>query len=403
MIIRFLRWAVTIVGVITIALFLYFNIYLYDFHQGASGNADLLSQLRFLKRILHHEQAAEKSQKHYPEGFIFIHSLYALAWCDAVMDLPINDPKRQEAMGEVAYSLQQMDSPSGQAVFNPLLPIKYGAFYRGWTAYVRGRYLQIGGRDSLIAQQFERDCIAITIAITETNQAYLESYDGLSWPADNVVCLAALSLYDRIEDPQFEAVRKEWLDRIKRTLLVDCLLIPHGYDLALNRPLEGARGSSQALILAFLPEIDLEFSQNQYQQFRKLFLDYKMGLPGIREFPRGVIGQGDIDSGPVVMGIGGVASIVSIRAARLHADWALAEGLRNGTSAILFPQKNRDEKYYLFGQLPILDAFNAWAISDNSSIMQTESGHWRWKFQMISIVVIIFLLWAIWKMGAVKH
>ncbi|MFN0174911.1 MAG: hypothetical protein ACKVU0_09715 [Saprospiraceae bacterium] len=399
MIIHLFQWLVRTVGLLGILLFLYLNICLYDTPKCsfATIEADLEGRLHFLKSILHENNAGESAQALYPEGFVFIYALYALAWCDAVEGLPPEFDSRQEAVEEILYSLQQMDSPLGKAVFNPLLSLEYGAFYRGWTAYVRGRYLQIGGKDSLVSQQYEADCTAIALAIEETQKPYLESYDGLCWPADNVVCLAALSLHDRISKPQFEVVRAAWLERIKSTLLPDYQLIPHGYNLERNSPLESVRGSSQALILAFLPEIDPEFSQSQYQAFRKHFLDYRLGLPGIREYPHGTSGLGDIDSGPVVMGIGGAASIVGIRATSLQRDWAVAEGLSSGTNALLFSFSDGKEKCYLFGQLPILDAFVAWANAKKCGPERVIQSNWRWKFQTISFILISFLLWTIWK------
>ena len=413
MIFRLFRWPIRIVGLLCIFLFLYVNVRLYDAPQcePITVDSDLTGQLHFLKKALHEHEAGEKAQNLYPEGFMFIHALYALAWCDAAADLPPESELRKEASVEVSYCIQQMDSPVGRAIFNPKLPLEYGAFYRGWTAYVRGRYLQFNERDSMVSQQFERDCAAIAKAIKATPKPYLESYGDLCWPADNIVCLAALSLHDRITEPQFDEIRADWLDRIKNTLTPDYQLIPHGYDLKTNQPLEGARGSSQALMLAFLPEIDSPFSQKQYQLFRKLFLDYRLGLPGIREYLHGSSGKGDIDSGPVVLGIGGAASIVGTRAARLHGDWAVSEGLSNGTGALLFPYSDGKEKSYLFGQLPVLDAFIAWSNvmkcseysgCDLKSHPELKHENWRWKFQVISLLLISFLLWSIWKTSIVK-
>lgn len=80
-------------------------------------------------------------------------------------------------------------------------------------------------------------------------------------------------------------MKNDWLTRIRSTLVPKYDLIPHGYDLDGNRPLEGLRGSSQSLMLSFLL---------------------------------------NIDSGPVVMGIGGAASIVGIKTAIMYEDWQLA-------------------------------------------------------------------------------
>ncbi len=399
---KLFRWPLRILAVLFVVSILYLNVALYDEPvcipaKNGFVNSDVLKQLHFLRRMLHEENAGAEMQMLYPEGYVFIHALYALAWCN-VVEMPAPESAHwQEGMREIYFSLNALDSPAGKRVFNPDLPLTYGAFYRGWTAYVRGRYLQISHSaklDSTAFRQFQDECLAISKAITQTDKPYLESYRDLAWPADNIVCLAALALHDRIVEPRFQEVRNAWLRRIKASLVPEYELIPHGYDLEHNRPLESARGSSQSLMLSFLPDIDSAFAKEQYQKYREHFLAYRLGLPGVREYPKGKTGLGDIDSGPVVLGIGGAASIVGIRAAMRHGDWALAAALRGGVSALLFPRSDEKEKSYLFGQLPMLDAFMAWS---EIEICKTEvlTGNWRWKFQLISLLFVsgIILLW----------
>lgn len=333
---KYLRWPIRFLAAILVLFILYINVNLYkvpvcDPAPGDYINVDARKQLHFLKRQLHEEQAAEEMQLLYPEGYVFIYALYALAWCEVVETLPLQGVGWQEGMREISFSLRAMESPRGRAVFNHELPLTYGAFYRGWTSYVRGRYLQLcptTGLDTLEMQRFQGECAAIAQAISLTEKPYLETYDYLAWPADNIVCLAALSLHDHIVEPRFQAVKNDWLIRIKSTLIPEYGLIPHAYDLDGDRPLDGVRGSSQSLMLIFLLDIDSVFAQEQYQNYRRHFLAYRLGLPGIREYPHGEVGFGDIDSGPVVMGIGGAASIVGINTAIMYEDWQLALNMR---------------------------------------------------------------------------
>jgi len=403
--IKFIRWPLRILAALLVIFILYLNVALYDKPvcfpaQNGLVNADVLKQLHFLRRMLWEENAGEEMQSLYPEGYVFIHTLYALAWCDVVEMSEPESVHRQEGIKEVSFCLNALDSPVGKRVFSPDLPLAYGAFYRGWTAYVRGRYLQIrdaAERDSTVFRQFQDECLAISKAISQTEKPYLESYRDLAWPADNVVCLAALTLHDCITEPCFQEVRNEWLRRIKASLVPEYELISHGYDFENNRPLEGVRGSSQSLMLCFLPDIDSVFAKKQYQKYREHFLAYRLGLPGIREYPTGQSGSGDIDSGPVVLGIGGAASIVGIKAATRHSDWELAAALGGGVSALLFPQSDEQEKCYLFGQLPMLDAFMAWSNAEICKPEDLTTNNWRWKFQLISSLIVGFCLFIIWK------
>lgn len=82
---------------------------------------------------------------------------------------------------------------------------------------------------------------------------------------------------------------------------------------------------------------------------------------------------------------------------------AVSEGLCNGTEALLFPHSNGKEKRFLFGQLPVLDAFIAWTHANRCITDHSKPGHWRWKFQAISLLLISFLLWSIWKTWKARH
>ncbi len=144
-------------------------------------------------------------------------------------------------------------------------------------------------------------------------------------------------------------------------------------------------------------EIDAEFGASQYRQFRDQFLGYRLGLPGIREYPSTSLGLGDVDSGPIVIGIGGAASITSIKTALRYQDYELALALYQGVSACLFPSTDANDKRYLLGKLPILDAFMGWVSADMCHTQGVNLPNWRWKCQLISgltgLLWIIFLYW----------
>jgi hypothetical protein len=393
------KWLVGLGGIV-VALLIYLNIRLYDtpscfsMSQTTMLNESVFQQLQYIKHQIQEGHAAEEMQTLYPEGFVFMHALYALAWCDVLADLPPDGMYWQEGIQEVSASLDALDSPRGRGVFNPDLPLTYGAYYRGWTTYVRGRILQLTEpalRDTIQLQRFQNGCKAIETAIRNSDKPYLESYSGLTWPADNVICLAALALHDQVLAPRFGFTINTWVTRLKSTLSVDQPLIAHSYNLEKGQNEEPSRGASQALILYFIHDIDPVFGKSQYQIFRERFLAYRLGLPGIREYPTTGIGLGDIDSGPIVMGIGGAASITGIKTAMKYQDKALAMALHQGVSACLFPGSTAHGRRYLFGQLPILDAFMAWASADLCSIEPDTLPNWRWKCQLISVCVI--LLW----------
>lgn len=142
-------------------------------------------------------------------------------------------------------------------------------------------------------------------------------------------------------------------------------------------------------MLSFLVDIDSVFSKTQYEIYKSLFLDSRFGLPGIREYPKGNLGAGDVDSGPVLLGIGGAPSIVGQRTAGKHVDWQLYTGLRNSVEAFGCPYTTGSEKRFIFGQLPMADAFIAWSNSVESvKIAEGSRTEVRWIFHLLSLVIV---------------
>jgi hypothetical protein len=122
-----------------------------------------------------------------------------------------------------------------------------------------------------------------------------------------------------------------------------------------------------------------------------------MGLPGVRENKRGYGGKGDIDSGPLIWGIGGAASIVGQRTMALHGKWDTYLGLRNSIESFGAAYTYQGKKKYVFGLLPMADAFIAWS---NVSAKETDIrslGLWRWKFQLGSLLIALLLIYWVRK------
>jgi hypothetical protein len=340
-------------------------------------------------------------QKIYPEGYLFLNALYGLSWCNLLAKTPAQSPLYKRGIEEVRWALQAIDSPKGKAPFSPNLPLAHGTFYRGWSNYLRGKYLELLPdlmEDTTEVQIFLGNCAQIASVVTESKTPFLESYVYASWPADMVVLMASMAQHDRLFRPQYGSVVKNWLRQVdKRT--DDLGLIPHSVHPYTGKVLEAARGSSQSLILNFLIEIDSTYARRHFEQYKKAFLTRRMGLPGIREYPKGTLGFGDVDSGPVIFGIGGAASIVGQRTMALYGEADVAIGLRNSIEAFGLGWHWGKKKRYLFGTLPIADAFISWSNSVEASKEERLLGkrNWRWSFQLALVVVLasVGVMWGI--------
>ena len=369
---------------------------------GISINKNLLQQLLFLKREMHNG-AANKMQHSYPEGFIFMNALYGLSWCALAKELPHSSKMYQTAIEEAHFALKSMNSKAGSMQFRPAGGLDKGAFYTSWTMYLRGHLLEASidhFADSALIADFKSSCIEVREALERNESPYLESYPGATWPADIFPAMAALGIHDRLFDQEFEITVNQWLEKCE-TRLDTRGLVPHSSN-ASGFPKEPSMGSSQSLILNFMYEIDSSTGARMFNDYRKHFLTNRLGLPGVREYAKGTKGQGHIDSGPVVWGIGGAASIVGIRTFYLYGEQGIAKSIRNSVNAFAFVQERHEERYYLFGKWPMADAFMAWSnsLEITPDREMTSKKRWRTSFQLGSLAFIGLLsYWNIrrWK------
>ena len=364
---------------------------------GCTINNDVVAQLRFLRGPMHHG-AGQQMQGVYPEGFVYLNALYALAWAELLPHLPPQSPLYQEGLAETRWAVREIQSPSGYAQFADTdLPLPRGAFYQGWSAYVLGRYLAAqpaARRDTADVGQFRRQCALIARALEASPSPYLESYAGAAWPADGVMGVAALAGHDRLYPARYQPLLRQWVSQVKGRL--DSRgLIPHRTAAGSGRSREDARGSSQSQLLNFLLEIDPVFARQQFQLYRRSFLTSRLGLPGLREAAHGAPPADDIDSGPVIWEVGGAASLVGRRTMQRYADTTTAVGLRNSIEGFGAAFTTSAGKRYLFGQLPIADAFIAWANSVEATREIRGAAGWRSSFQLLSAVAAAVLLAAV--------
>ncbi|MFI7127314.1 hypothetical protein ACIBQ1_16570 [Nonomuraea sp. NPDC050153] len=318
-------------------------------------------QLAFLRAALG-AGAGDEAQALFPEGYFFAHVLYGLSWVELGLREPAGE--RSRALREARWALERLDSPSGQAPFSPGLTPPYGVFYRGWSNWLRGGTLSLqpaGRRDPAEARRFAEDSAAIGAAFDAGASPYLAAYPGQAWPVDSTVAVASLRLHDALLPPRFGGTVERWLREVGRRLDPRTGLLPHRADPG-GEPAEVARGSSQSMIQRFLVDVDPAFAAEQYARFRDLYVVTPLGLgPAVREYPEGMDGPADVDSGPLPLGVSLSATVVTLGAAQAHGDAPLASALAAYGELAGLPVDTPWTKRYAFGLLPIGDAFLAWA------------------------------------------
>ena len=273
---------------------------------------DVVLQLNFISNELRNNNLGVSTQQLYPEGFVFINTLYGLAWTEVGKSEKEDAELHKRALLESRFAYKEVSSEYAQSIFDLDLKPENGVFYSGWKNFLLGKILSIQEKkDSLETKEFVSTCDSIAKAISQSNTPYLESYYDASWPADNFVAVASLKLHDKIFEPKYDTIIKNWITKVKAHLDPETGLIPHATDATNGATGIGGRGSSICLMLIFLADIDPAFAQEQFEIFKSKFPITRFGFLAVREFPEGKVGYGDSDSGPVIWDIGFSATVVS--------------------------------------------------------------------------------------------
>ncbi|MFD5753053.1 hypothetical protein [Streptomyces sp. NPDC127033] len=334
---------------------------------GAEGEpSGIEPQLAFLREALD-DGAGEEAQELFPEGYFFLHVLYGLSWVERGMRAP--ETERPAALREARWALARLDSAPGRAPFSESLVPSYGVFHRGWSNWLRGGVLTLqpaGRRDPAEVRRFTADSAELGAAFDASASPYLAAYPGQAWPVDSVVAMASLRLHDTLlpatTGPRYGKTAERWLQGVRGRLDPRTGLLPHRVDPVDGTPAEVARGSSQSLVQRFLVDIDPDFAAEQYARFRERYVVSPLGLgPTVREYPRGLDGPADVDSGPLPLGVSLSATVVTIGAAQVHGDAPLAGALANYSELAGLPVRTPWTKRYAFGLVPVGDAFLAWS------------------------------------------
>ncbi|HEU4883022.1 MAG TPA: hypothetical protein VFT45_12265 [Longimicrobium sp.] len=318
---------------------------------GARSTRVAMAQLAHLKPEL--EAHADAMQDWFPEGRVFTLALYGLAWVDVGRGSS-DGALRARALNEARWALALAEAPASRAGYGEASGLPHGIFYEGWTAHLRAGTLHLGGgaaRDTAFRAACER-----LDAAFRSGGPFLDTYPGQAWPADNAVGAAALRSCGTLLDPRYTRTAEAWLRAALRHADPATGLLPH--DAALPQP----RGESVVLMIRFIHEIDPAVAAAQYAGMERTFATRFAGLlPAVREYPRGVSGQGDVDSGPVILGVSAPASVVGIAAARMTGHHRAAADLRASPEVLGVPLQWRGRRSYAFGKLPVGDAFLAWS------------------------------------------
>ncbi|MCB9760348.1 MAG: hypothetical protein H6739_10970 [Alphaproteobacteria bacterium] len=162
---------------------------------------------------------------------------------------------------------------------------------------------------------------ALEARLQARTRGILETYPGEGYPVDNCAVIAGVALRAEATGQPHPPWLDAWADR----MLEQQLDPDTGLLIQAARPSDGAhrsqaRGSGSALCAYFLGFAWPERARALSGAVKTTLGGDVMGLGVVREYPPGVDGQGDVDSGPLVMGYSISATGFSLAGARMIGD-----------------------------------------------------------------------------------
>jgi len=295
-------------------------------------------------------------QRLFPEGSFFLRALTAAA----ETALPEPDLNRSRALRD------SLDAPESVAVFGSGMVPEHGIFAAGWSLMVAVEVAEASGAPA-DAEGVRRRAVVVEEALRGSRSGFLAGYPGQYWPCDTVVAASLAAAAVLLDRPDWLSTVRAWREEVagpSGAVGPSLGLLPHRVDVT-GAALEGPRGSSQSIIQAFWPTIAWALGERpderSWEQFRAVFVVREAGLVGVREYPLGTVGAGDVDSGPLPLGVSLSASAVTLAAARANGDSALAADLSREAELLGLPVSWAGTRRYVLGAIPVGDAFLAWA------------------------------------------
>lgn len=195
-----------------------------------------------------------------------------------------------------------------------------------------------------------------------------ESYPNECWLFCNTMALASIRMTDVLDGTDHSPFLSSWVSTAQEKLidpetgLLIATFTVDGTPVACGRTPEG---SSLWMACHTLQIVDGAFAEDQYRRARKELGRSVFGFGYSREWPSGLTGSMDVDSGPVIplFGASASASGLAIVAAAAFEDDRYLRRLLTSLEFGGFPEK-RDEQLRFLASNPVGDAVLLYALTE---------------------------------------
>jgi hypothetical protein len=197
---------------------------------------------------------------------------------------------------------------------------------------------------------------ALARRISLAPHGLIETYPSEAYPADVASVVGSIGLHDRVAGSDHHALLTAWSAKFRdRWIDPRSGMIFQAGDPTTGKPRGPARASHTALAVYALSFTDPDLSRDLFAALQRSQRASFVGFGAIREDAPGNGGSSDIDSGPVVLGVGVSATGFALAGARIHGDRALYTELYRTADLFGAPHKSGQGRRFVSGG-PLGDA-----------------------------------------------
>lgn len=225
------------------------------------------------------------------------------------------------------------------------------------SVFIDGELLMMLAARDLVASRVDYESEASELATSiegamrRSPTLSAESYPDECWTFCNTTALAALAMLDCANGNEDHAqLAKNWVLQAKAKL-VDARtgMLVSSFTRDGGRVLDGPEGSSIWMSAANLLFVDEAFARDQYGRARRELGRTALGFGWAREWPRGLEGHVDVDSGAIIPFLDASAgsSGLAVLGASAFGDDAFRDALLSSLSLAAMPHDDGAGRRYL--------------------------------------------------------
>jgi hypothetical protein len=202
-----------------------------------------------------------------------------------------------------------------------------GHAYLGYTNLALSMYRRVNPNNRF-APINDRLTEAFSRRLEQAPHGVIETYPNEAYPPDVAAVIGSIGLYDRATGKDHRKVLQKSLKAFRQRLIDPSSgMLYQSADAHSGAIQDKGRASGTAISVYFLSFADAELSSRLFKAIATTQRSSVTGFTGIREYPPGQEGTGDVDSGPLIMGLSPTASVFALSGARLTGNFDLFQAL----------------------------------------------------------------------------